>query len=73
MTEGDLKAVCMYCLTVIVKRPFFLFLGYYFVVWLMLMEFSFTTAYLDNQKAEYQVIADDVMFEVTYAWSSTNS
>lgn len=73
MTEGDLKAICMYCHTVIVKRPFFLFLGYYFVVWLMLMEFSFTTTYLDSQKAEYQVIADDVMFEVTYAWSSTNS
>ena len=39
----------------------------------MLMEFSFTTTFLDSQKAEYQVIADDVMFEVTYAWASTNS
>jgi len=39
----------------------------------MLMEFSFTTTYLDSQKAEYQVIADDVMFEVTYTMGSTNS
>lgn len=62
MTE-DLKAICVasrsYC-----KGNFLNFLGYYFVVWLMLMDFSFTTTYLDSQKTEYQVIADDVMFEV---------
>ena len=39
----------------------------------MVMDFSFTTTYLDSQKTEYQVIADDVMFEVTNTWASTNS
>ncbi|XP_078349560.1 polycystin-1-like protein 2 isoform X5 [Oculina patagonica] len=45
--------------------------GYYFVVWLMLVEFSFTTTYLDSEKTEHQVIAGDVMFEVKYVLGRT--
>ena len=73
MTKRDLKAICIASHSHCKETFLYFFLGYYFIVWLMLMEFSFTTTFLDSQKAEYQVIADDVMFEVTYAWASTTS
>ena len=38
--------------------------GYYFVIWLMLAEFSCTTKYLDSKSMEYGVMSDDVTFEV---------
>ena len=34
------------------------------MVWLMLAEFSFTITYLSSERMEYQVMADDVMYEV---------
>ena len=37
---------------------------YYFVVWLMLAEFTCTTTYLDSESLEYQVMAEDVIYKV---------
>ena len=42
----------------------FCLVGYYFVVWLMLAEFTCTTTYLDSESLEYQAMAEDVIYEV---------
>ena len=34
------------------------------MVWLMLSEFSCKITYLDSESLEYQVMADDVIYEV---------
>lgn len=39
----------------------------------MLGEFSFTTTYLDSESMEYQVMADDVMYEVKNFWNARYS
>ena len=36
------------------------------MVWLMMTEYSFTTAYLDSESMEYQVMSDDVKYEVSH-------
>lgn len=40
------------------------FTGYYFVVWLLLGDFTFSTTYLDKQEVEYQATSDGVLDEV---------
>lgn len=40
------------------------FTGYYFVVWLLLGDFTFSTTYLDKQEVEYQATSDGVVDEV---------
>mgnify|MGYP000090837126 FL=1 len=47
--------------------------GYYFVVWLMLSQFSCKITYLDGESLEYQVMADDVTYEVRDKYLSIES
>ena len=42
----------------------FCLVGYYFVVWLMLAEYTCTTTYLDSESPEYQDVAEDVTYVV---------
>ena len=51
----------------------FMSTGYYFVVWLMLSQFSCKITYLDGESLEYQVMADDVTYEVRDKYLSIES